>query len=144
RPTMEEPTTGVAPARERGKAPAEGGRGGDPGGGAEAARPRQPELSDPAGLPGARRAALPPFVEPSLAQLADRPPKGKDWIHEIKFDGYRTQARIDGRSIKLLTRKGLDWTERFEPIAETLKTLRLASALIDGAIHARTDSGVRT
>ncbi len=139
---VEEATTSVLTGRDIEKVAAEGEPGGDPGGRAEVARPRQPELSDPAGLPGARRAALPPFVEPSLAQLADRPPKGKDWIHEIKFDGYRTQARIDGRSIKLLTRKGLDWTERFEPIAETLKTLRLASALIDGEIIAETSSGV--
>src|SRR5437763_9410366 len=92
---------------------------------AEGARKRKAAIPDPARLPGARKGMLPVFVEPSLAQLADQPPKGKDWVHEIKFDGYRMQARIDGRSVKLLTRKGLDWTERFKPIAGTLKALQL-------------------
>jgi bifunctional non-homologous end joining protein LigD len=109
---------------------------------AEVARKRKAEIPDPARLPGAKKGMLPVFVEPSLAQLADRPPKGKDWIHEIKFDGYRIQARIEGRSIKLLTRKGLDWTERFKPIADTLKKLRLGSALIDGEIVVETASGI--
>jgi bifunctional non-homologous end joining protein LigD len=109
---------------------------------AEVARDRKAELPDPARLPGAKKGMLPVFVEPSLAQLADRPPKGKDWIHEVKFDGYRIEARIDGRGIKLLTRKGLDWTDRFKPIADTLKKLRLGSALIDGEIVVETASGV--
>ncbi len=108
----------------------------------EVARRRTAEIPDPARLPGAKKAMLPVFVEPSLAQLADRPPKGKDWVHEIKFDGYRIQARIDGRSIKLLTRKGLDWTQRFQPVATTLKKLRLGSALIDGEIIVEAQSGV--
>jgi len=108
----------------------------------EVARRRKAEIPDPARLPGAKKAMLPVFVEPSLAQLADRPPKGKDWVHEIKFDGYRIQARIDGRSIKLLTRKGLDWTQRFQPVATTLKKLRLGSALIDGEIIVEAQSGV--
>jgi bifunctional non-homologous end joining protein LigD len=109
---------------------------------AEVSRKRKAELPDPARLPGAKKAMLPVFVEPSLAQLAHQPPKGDDWIHEIKFDGYRVQARIDGRSIKLLTRKGLDWTERFQPIADTLKKLRLGSALIDGEVVVETASGI--
>jgi bifunctional non-homologous end joining protein LigD len=109
---------------------------------AEVTRTRKAEIPDPARLPGARKGMLPVFVEPSLAQLADKPPRGKDWIQEIKFDGYRIQARIDGRSIKLLTRKGLDWTERFAPVAATLKKLRLGSALIDGEIIVEAQSGV--
>ncbi len=109
---------------------------------AEVARKRKAEIPDPARLPGTKKGMLPVFVEPSLALLAERPPKGKDWIHEIKFDGYRIEARIDGRSIKLLTRKGLDWTKRFQPIADTLKKLRLGSALIDGEIVVETASGI--
>src|SRR5438067_5689914 len=105
-------------------------------------RKRKSEIPDPIRLPGARNGALPTFVEPSLAQLSAEPPKGREWVHEIKFDGYRIEARIDGRSIKLLTRKGLDWTDRFRSIAIDLKKLQLGSALIDGEIIVETQSGV--
>ena len=60
----------------------------------------------------------------------------------IKYDGYRMQARIDGRTIRLLTRKKLDWTERFLSIAGALKTLGLGSALIDGEIVVEDASGI--
>ena len=53
------------------------------------------------------------FIEPALASLADAAPGGPGWLHEIKFDGYRLQARIDGTKVKLLTRKSLDWTDSF-------------------------------
>jgi len=66
-----------------------------------------------------------------------KPPTGPKWIHEIKYDGYRMQARIDGRTIRLLTRKKLDWTERFRSIADALQALGLASALIDGRSSSR-------
>jgi bifunctional non-homologous end joining protein LigD len=59
-------------------------------------------------VPGAKKAILPVFLEPSLATLAEKAPKGEQWIHEIKFDGYRLQARVDGGKVQLLTRKGLD------------------------------------
>src|SRR6202035_3361958 len=58
-------------------------------------------------LPGAKKGLLPAFLAPSLASLTDR------WVHEIKYDGYRMQARVDGLNIRLLTRKSLDWTKRF-------------------------------
>ena len=105
-------------------------------------RRRKSEIPDPIDLPGARKGALPTFVEPSLAQLSAEPPKGTEWVHEIKFDGYRIEARLDGRSIKLLTRKGLDWTDRFRSIAANVKKLQLGSALIDGEIIVETHSGV--
>ena len=59
---------------------------------------------------GARKGILPAFLEPSLPQVTDKAPSGPKWVHEIKYDGYRMQARIDGRKVRLLTRKGLDWT----------------------------------
>lgn len=90
----------------------------------------------------ARRAILPPFVEPALATLVDTAPSGRDWLFEIKHDGYRMQARIDGGSVTLLTRSGLDWTAKFKPIAAALKALKLPSALIDGEIVVETESGV--
>lgn len=91
---------------------------------------------------GARKAVLPAFVEPCLAKLADTAPSGSQWIHEIKFDGYRLQARIDGRKVCLLTRRGLDWTKRFAHVADALRALRLPSALIDGEVVVEDESGV--
>jgi bifunctional non-homologous end joining protein LigD len=93
-------------------------------------------------LSGARKGLLPTFLEPSSALPCEKPPSGPKWIHEIKYDGYRMQARIDGRSIRLLTRKKLDWTERFRSIAGALKALALGSALIDGEIVVEDASGI--
>ena len=80
------------------------------------APPRAPDADtapEAGKLKGAKKAPLPDFVEPTLATLARKPPSGKRWIHEIKFDGYRLQARLDGGRVALLTRSGLDWTDRF-------------------------------
>jgi hypothetical protein len=68
--------------------------------------------------PVARRrpaaAALPEWIRPQLTQLVDQAPDGPDWLHEIKFDGYRMQARLDRGAVRLLTRNGLDWTHNAE------------------------------
>jgi bifunctional non-homologous end joining protein LigD len=93
-------------------------------------------------LKGARKAILPVFVEPSLAMLKDRPPSGAKWIHEIKFDGYRLQARISGTKIQLLTRRGLDWTNRFPTITRALQRLPGGSALIDGELIVQDERGL--
>src|SRR5262249_59319763 len=74
---------------------------------------------DDAAPAGARRAALPVFVAPCLSTLADRPPDSENWIHEIKFDGYRIQARLDHGKVKLLTPQGLDWVKKFPTVATT-------------------------
>jgi bifunctional non-homologous end joining protein LigD len=103
---------------------------------------RKLSLPDVSRLGGAKKGILPVFVEPSLAMLADRPPKGTNWLHEIKYDGYRMQARLDGGKVKLLTRKGLDWTKRFASIARALQTLPLSSGLLDGEIIVQDESGV--
>ncbi len=92
--------------------------------------------------PAARRAALPAFVDPSLATLADKAPDGGDWIHEIKFDGYRIQARLDHGKVKLLTRRGLDWTKKFPTIAQAIADLPAQAALIDGELVAEGDDGI--
>src|SRR6266850_1205704 len=73
--------------------------------------------ADAGSLPGARRAALPRWIPPQLATLVSEPPDGEDWIHEIKYDGYRFLCRVDRGSTRLLTRHGLDWTDRFEVVA---------------------------
>ncbi|MBC8036363.1 MAG: DNA ligase D, partial [Rhizobiales bacterium] len=109
------------------------------------ARARKPDTMAPtatlAKLAGAKKAILPVFVEPSLAVSAAQPPDGPEWLHEIKHDGYRMQARIDGGKVELLTRKGLDWTKRFHPVAKALKNLPVQAALIDGEIIAQDAAG---
>jgi bifunctional non-homologous end joining protein LigD len=62
-------------------------------------------------------AALPGFVPPQLARSVDRPPPGSGWAHEIKFDGYRMQLRVENKKATLKTRAGLDWTAKFKEIA---------------------------
>lgn len=89
----------------------------------------------PGGLPGARAGTLPDFVAPALASLARLAPRGPQWLHEIKFDGYRLLARIDGGHVRLLTRTGLDWSDRFGPrLAAALAALPVRHALIDGEL----------
>jgi bifunctional non-homologous end joining protein LigD len=99
-------------------------------------------LPDPSKIAGARKGALPAFIEPSLASPCGKPPSGPKWIHEIKHDGYRIQARIDGAKGALLTRKGLDWTARFPNIGPVLTRLGLKSALIDGEVVVEDEAGV--
>ncbi|CAD7039595.1 DNA ligase D [Pseudorhizobium endolithicum] len=93
-------------------------------------------------IKGARKANLPDFVAPQLATLVKGAPSGKRWIHEIKLDGYRLQARIDGGDVRLLTRTGLDWTHKFgKPIVDALRQLPVKQAIIDGEIVVNGGSG---
>jgi bifunctional non-homologous end joining protein LigD len=91
---------------------------------------------------GAARARLPDFVPPSLATLLDRPPGGKEWLHEIKYDGYRVEARLDHGKVRLLTRNEQDWTHRFKPIAAAVAALPAETALLDGELVVEDDKGV--
>jgi bifunctional non-homologous end joining protein LigD len=86
--------------------------------------------------------ALPDFISPELAALVDRPPTGDEWLHEIKYDGYRTGARLEAGKVRMLTRRGLDWTARFRPIAEVLAKLPAKAAYLDGEIAVLGDDGV--
>jgi bifunctional non-homologous end joining protein LigD len=85
---------------------------------------------------------LPDFIPPALATLSDKAPEAGNWIHEIKFDGYRIQARLDNGKVKLLTRKGLDWTHKFASVAEAVATLPAEAALIDGELVVNDEHGV--
>jgi bifunctional non-homologous end joining protein LigD len=87
-------------------------------------------------------APLPDFVPPSLATLRSTAPSGGGWVHEIKFDGYRMQARLDRGEVRLLTRKGLDWTDKFRNIADAVAKLPAQTALIDGEIVVENERGV--
>jgi bifunctional non-homologous end joining protein LigD len=71
-------------------------------------------------------------VSPQLAVLAERPPTGDQWIHEIKFDGYRFLAHVQRGRVLLITRNGKDWTDRFHAVAEALKGLKATTAILDG------------
>ncbi len=84
--------------------------------------------------------ALPRFVAPQLCRVEDRPPPGAGWIHEIKLDGYRIQARIEGGKVCLFTRKGLDWSDHFPEIARALKPL--PDCILDGEVAALDHKGV--
>jgi bifunctional non-homologous end joining protein LigD len=80
-------------------------------------------------------AALPSFYrEPQLATPADRAPAGADWLHEIKYDGYRLTCVVTGRRVRLITRGGKDWTERFADVAACVADLGVTEAAFDGEV----------
>ncbi|MBB4632904.1 DNA ligase D [Sphingosinicella soli] len=80
------------------------------------------------------RGRLPAFRSPQLATLVDHVPTGAEWMHEIKFDGYRCLLAVSGEKARIYTRAGLDWSDRFAPLVEAAKTLGLPPCLIDGEI----------
>ncbi len=92
--------------------------------------------------PSAATKRPPDFIAPSLATLRTKPPSGKDWLHEIKFDGYRIAARLDHGQVRLLTRKQLNWTHRFERIAKAVAALPAQSAIFDGELVVEDGNGV--
>jgi len=86
-----------------------------------------------------RAAAIPNFIAPQLCSTLERPPGGDGWLHEIKFDGYRIQMRVENGETKLLTRKGLDWTSKYSAIASSASFL--PNSIIDGEICALDENG---
>jgi bifunctional non-homologous end joining protein LigD len=85
---------------------------------------------------GRRRAAaaLPAWIPPQLTQLVDAAPDGDQWLHEIKFDGYRMHARLDHGAVRLLTRTGLDRTHKYPPIAPAVAAIGARQAYLDGEL----------
>src|SRR4029450_8547694 len=87
--------------------------------------------------PGVGTTSRPPkWIKPQLPPLVDEAPAGGGWLHEIKYDGYRMHARIDGGKVKLLTRTGLDWSHRYRRTIEALGSLKVKSAYLDGELCA--------
>jgi bifunctional non-homologous end joining protein LigD len=86
-------------------------------------------------------ADLPAFVEPMLATLVDKPPRGPGWLFEVKYDGYRALIAADHEHVKIFTRTGLDWTHKFPDIAKAFSEMRLLETLLDSEIVVIDESG---
>ncbi|HUO23515.1 MAG TPA: DNA ligase D [Caulobacteraceae bacterium] len=89
--------------------------------------------------PGRAASAMPDFIEPELAKAVEGPPAGAGWAHEIKFDGYRVQLRVQGGKAVLKTRKGLDWSRRFPEIVAA--GAGLPDGILDGEVVALDQTG---
>lgn len=102
-------------------------------------RPRRAaRMTPPRGAPHAR---LPALLKPQLATLVEQPPAGEEWLHEIKFDGYRLLARVRAGEARLFTRTGLDWTAKFASIARAVARLPVRAAWLDGEVVAADEGG---
>ncbi len=99
----------------------------------EARRPPGPSLRT--------RSSLPDFIAPQLAILTSKPPAGEGWRYEIKYDGYRIGARLEGRDVRLLSRNGNDWTPRLALLADRIRRLNLGIGWLDGEIVVTDTSG---
>src|SRR3954469_13730151 len=84
------------------------------------------------------------FIEPCLPSSAPKAPGGPNWIHEIKHDGYRLMARRDPVGIRLITRRGNNWTQRYPLVAEAVNHLKVRSCLIDGEVVCCDERGLAT
>lgn len=111
--------------------------------------PRKPAAQQAAATPRtsrkragkARKAPLPAQLQPQLATLVDSPPSG-DWRYEVKFDGYRILARIDGEDVRLFTRNGHDWSSKMPRQIAALRALAIDAAWLDGEMVVADDNGV--
>jgi bifunctional non-homologous end joining protein LigD len=92
-------------------------------------------------LSGAHRAEQPSEFSPHLATLASRVPDGDDWLHELKFDGYRAVTFFENGKVRLVSRNGNDWTARFRAVADALETLPIKNAILDGEVVALDETG---
>ena len=81
------------------------------------------------------------FIEPMLPTLVKEPPEGDEWIHEIKYDGYRTQLIIDGSGVRAYTRNGFDWTDRYRLVLRAADSLKCGSAILDGEMIVQDEQG---
>src|SRR5919106_6925274 len=97
---------------------------------------------DPSVVPGATPAAFPGFIEPGHPTLREEAPSGERWVHEIKFDGYRTQAHLQKQQPAIYTRRGHDWTRRFQTIADALAMLPANELILDGEAVVADSRGV--
>ncbi len=93
-------------------------------------------------LGGARPAPMPKAWKPQLATSVETVPRGAGWIHEIKYDGYRTLAFFENGKVRLITRNGHDWTERYSALAKALEKLPCKDAILDGEVVVQDARGI--
>src|SRR5262249_15699223 len=94
---------------------------------------RRPKpVVDPPAIAKPKAGAMPGYSEPSLPMATEKAPSGGGWVHEIKHDGYRIQAHLENGRVRLFSRQGLDWTERFPMIAQAFADVNVKVAIIDG------------
>ena len=111
----------------------------------EAAKPKPVRAIRASSVDGAVKAPPPEQVEPQLAASATEPPqetKASHWLHEIKFDGYRTIAHVIDGKVKLITRSGIDWTKRYGDLPKEFAKLPVKQAIIDGEIVVLDEKGI--
>jgi bifunctional non-homologous end joining protein LigD len=101
----------------------------------------EPAHPEPATIAGAKKARMPADPRPLLACTAGAAPDGPEWLHEIKYDGYRLLAQLQDGRVRLLTRNGLDWTQKFSALAGHFAELPASTALIDGEVVALEPDG---
>jgi bifunctional non-homologous end joining protein LigD len=82
--------------------------------------------------------ALPGWIKPQLTKPVDQSLDGPEWLHELKYDGYRMHGRLDRGAVRLLTRTGLDWTHKYQSIAAAVASLPARRAYLDGEAFAPT------
>src|SRR5438105_4913712 len=104
-------------------------------------KPAAQKTTNAARLAGARKRAMPDRIVPQLATLVEEAPEGAEWLHEIKYDGYRLLARIAKGKARLITRNGLDWTAKFPALARAMAGLPVETAMIDGELVALAADG---
>ena len=113
-----------------------------PGWSSKSGRIRRPQERKAAVPKKAKKAGYPGFIEPALATLKSSAPSGKQWLHEIKFDGYRLQVHVRAGKAKLFTRSGLDWTAKFgRQITAALSGLTAGDAILDGELVVEAGGG---
>ncbi len=93
-------------------------------------------------IPGARPAPPPGFIAPCLATLREHAPPGPEWVHEIKYDGYRLQIHVRGERVRTLTRRGYDWTPRFPTLVAAARALPAGQAVLDGEVVVQSRRGI--
>ena len=112
----------------------------------QAMQPRKPvaDRRKPAApkVPVAKTSRMPTRVDVALATLAKEAPDGDEWLHEIKFDGYRIICRINDGHVELISRNHKDWTKRLDSLAEAVKSLPVTQAIFDGEVVALRADGV--
>jgi len=89
-----------------------------------------------------QRTPLPKFIQPQLATLVNSVPPGDEWLHEIKFDGYRILCRVENGEARFLTREAQDWTHRFKGLVKVAEELSTHQLFLDGEIVALDANGV--